>query len=101
MTTDTLRASRSFSELIPSSWAYPDTGATRDLRLDLMRGFVIPLLFASHFEYFSALMFIGWDRIGVVSTAEIFVTLSGIVVGMVYGKKMKRDGLSAVMPGLI
>ena len=101
MTTATLRASRSFSDLIPASWIYADTGATRDLRLDLMRGFVIPLLFASHFEYFSALMFIGWERIGVVSTAEIFVILSGIVVGMVYGKKVKRDGLSAAIPGLI
>ena len=101
MTTETLRASRSFADLIPASWVYPDTGATRDLRLDFMRGFVIPLLFASHFDYFSLLMFIGWERLGVVSTAEIFVILSGIVVGMVYGKKVKRDGLSAVMPGLI
>jgi hypothetical protein len=104
MTTETLRASRSFSgltDLIPTSWIYPDTGSTRDLRLDFMRGFVIPLLFASHFEYFSALMFIGWERIGVVSTAEIFVILSGIVVGMVYGKKVKKDGLSAAMPGLL
>ncbi|OQX00792.1 MAG: hypothetical protein BWK73_47660 [Thiothrix lacustris] len=101
MTTASLRASRSFSDLIPVSWAYPDTGATRDLRLDLMRGFVIPLLFASHFDYFSLLMFIGWERIGVVSTAEIFVILSGIVVGMVYGKKVKRDGLAAAIPGLI
>jgi hypothetical protein len=104
MTTETLRASRPFSgltDLIPASWIYADTGSTRDLRLDFMRGFVIPLLFASHFEYFSALMFIGWERIGVVSTAEIFVILSGIVVGMVYGKKVKKDGLSAAMPGLV
>jgi hypothetical protein len=101
MTTDTLRASRTFSDWIPASWAYPETGATRDLRLDYMRGFVIPLLFATHFEYFSALMFIGWERIGVVSTAEIFVMLSGIVVGMVYGKKVKQAGLAAAMPGLV
>lgn len=101
MTTDTLRAPRPFADLIPASWAYPETGATRDLRLDFMRGFVIPLLFASHFEFFSLLMFIGWERLGMVSTAEIFVILSGIVVGMVYGKKVKRDGLAAAMPGLI
>jgi len=61
-------------------WAYVDTGSTRDLRLDFMRGIVIPLLFASHFEYFSALMYIGWERVGVVSTAEIFVILAGIVL---------------------
>lgn len=101
MTTDTLRASRTFSDWIPTSWAYPETGATRDLRLDYMRGFVIPLLFATHFDFFSLLMFVGWERIGIVSTAEIFVILSGVVVGMVYGKKVKRDGLTATMPGLI
>ncbi|UJS23726.1 OpgC domain-containing protein [Thiothrix winogradskyi] len=101
MTTDTLRASRTFSDWIPASWAYPETGATRDLRFDYMRGFVIPLLFATHFDFFSLLMFVGWERIGIVSTAEIFVILSGVVVGMVYGKKVKRDGLPATMPGLI
>lgn len=101
MTTETLRPPHFMTGLIPASWTYPETGATRDLRLDFMRGFVIPLLFASHFEFFSLLMFIGWERIGMVSTAEIFVILSGIVVGMVYGKKVKRDGLAAAMPGLI
>ena len=83
------------------SWSYLDTGATRDLRLDFMRGIVIPLLFASHFEYFSALMYIGWERIGIVSTAEIFVILAGVVVGMVFGKRLRTDGLGAVMPSLL
>ena len=82
-------------------WAYVDTGSTRDLRLDFMRGIVIPLLFASHFEYFSALMYIGWERVGVVSTAEIFVILAGIVVGMVFGKKLRNEGLAASMPALM
>ena len=84
-----------------TSWAYVDTGSTRDLRLDFMRGIVIPLLFASHFEYFSALMYIGWERVGVVSTAEIFVILAGIVVGMVFGKRLRNEGLAASMPALI
>ncbi|RVU84024.1 hypothetical protein EOL70_14565 [Leucothrix sargassi] len=83
------------------TWSYVDTGATRDLRLDFMRGIVIPLLFASHFEYFSALMYIGWERIGIVSTAEIFVILAGVVVGMVFGKKLRNEGLAAAMPALM
>lgn len=87
--------------MLPTTWAYPATDATRDLRLDFMRGFVIPLLIVSHFEYFSLFMYIGWERIGVVSTAEIFVTLSGIVVGMVYGKKLKKDGFSACFSALL
>jgi len=83
------------------SWAYVDTGSTRDLRLDFMRGIVIPLLFASHFEYFSALMYVGWERVGVVSTAEMFVILAGIVVGMVFGKRLRNEGLAASMPALM
>ncbi|WP_308873832.1 OpgC domain-containing protein [Thiothrix subterranea] len=96
-----LTCSAHFFRLDSGELGVPRHGATRDLRLDFMRGFVIPLLFASHFEYFSALMFIGWERIGVISTAEIFVILSGIVVGMVYGKKVKQAGVAAAMPGLI
>ena len=87
--------------LITANWAYPEDGGTRDLRLDFMRGFVIPLLICSHFEYFSLLMYIGWERIGVVSTAEIFVTLAGVVVGMVYGKKLKKDGFDACLTALL
>ena len=87
-------------KLLPVDWSYPETNATRDLRLDFMRGFVIPLLFASHFDFFSALMYVGWERVGVVSTAEIFVILSGMVVGMVYGKKIKINGFSAALPGI-
>ncbi len=85
---------------LPTTWAYPETDATRDLRLDFMRGFVIPLLIVSHFDYFSLLMYIGWERIGVVSTAEAFVILAGIVVGMVYGKKIKKDGFNACLSSL-
>ncbi len=87
--------------LTKAEWAYPEDGSTRDLRLDFMRGFVIPLLIISHFDYFSLFMYIGWERIGVVSTAEIFVTLAGVVVGMVYGKKFKRDGFEAGFTALL
>ncbi len=85
----------------PKAWAYPDDGTTRDLRLDFMRGFVIPLLFATHFQYFSALMYIGWERVGVISMAEIFVTLSGIVTGLVYRRKIERTSFSNAMDSLV
>lgn len=84
-----------------ADWAYPEDGGTRDLRLDFMRGFVIPLLIVSHFDYFSLFMYFGWERIGVISTAEIFVTLAGVVVGMVYGKKFKKDGFDACLTALL
>ncbi len=86
---------------VSTSWAYPDTGATRDLRLDFMRGFVFLLLFTSHFDYYSLFVFIGWERIGVVSSAETFIALAGVVTGLVFGKKLQRDGLAACTPPLI
>ena len=36
---------------------------------------------------------LAWERIGLVSSAEGFVLLSGLVVGLVYGRHAKRDGL--------
>ena len=55
-----------------TGWRYPDTGATRDLRIDFMRGFVFVMLFTSHFPGFSWMALVGWERFGVVSSAETF-----------------------------
>lgn len=81
-------------------WSYVDKGSTRDLRIDFMRGFVFLLLFTTHFDYFSWFALIGWERIGVVSSAETFIMLAGIVTGSVYGKKFKSEGLSAIITKL-
>jgi len=69
-------------------WRYTDTGATRDLRIDFMRGLVFVLLFATHFRYQSWFALVAWERIGVVSSAETFIILAGVVTGAVYGKKL-------------
>ena len=85
-----------------SPWHYQDHGrtTTRDLRIDFMRGFVFLLLFTAHFEYFSWLALIGWERVGVVSSAETFIILAGVVTGSVYGKRLRRQGLGAIIPAL-
>ena len=82
-------------------WMFPDTHATRDPRLDLMRGLVFVLLFVVHFDYFSIFMYVAWERIGVVSSAETFIALAGIVTGLVFGRKLKAEGLHACIPGLV
>jgi hypothetical protein len=82
-------------------WIYPPSTATRDPRLDFMRGFVFILLFAVHFDYFSIFMYVAWERVGVVSSAETFIALAGIVTGLVFGRKMKAEGLAACVPGII
>lgn len=84
-----------------SRWGYPDTGSSRDLRMDFMRGFAMLLVFISHFPYFSAFMFIGWERIGVVSSAEAFIALAGLVVGTIYGRKVRKDGFGACATTLV
>lgn len=78
------------------SWRYPDTGATRDLRIDFMRGFVFVMLFTSHFPGFSWMALVGWERFGVVSSAETFIGLAGYVTGAVYSKRLAQEGLSSV-----
>lgn len=74
-------------------WRYPETGATRDLRIDFLRGLVFVLLFTTHFRYQSWFALLAWERVGVVSSAETFIVLAGIVTGAVYGKKLKSEGL--------
>jgi hypothetical protein len=74
-------------------WRYDSRGWTRDLRIDFLRGFVFILLFTSHFSFFSWFALVGWERLGVISSAEMFILLSGIVTGAVYGKRLKIDGL--------
>jgi hypothetical protein len=81
-------------------WRFVDTGATRDPRLDLMRGLVFVLLFTVHFDYFSLFTYVAWERIGVVSSAETFIALAGIVTGLVFGRKLDAEGLKACIPGL-
>jgi hypothetical protein len=81
-------------------WRFVDTGVTRDPRLDLMRGLVFVLLFAVHFDYFSIFTFVAWERVGVISSAETFIALAGIVTGLVFGRKLDAEGLKACIPGL-
>lgn len=48
-----------------------------------------------HMEYYSLFSFFVWERIGLISSAEGFVALSGIVLGIVYKKRMLRDGFKS------
>ncbi|MTW21900.1 OpgC domain-containing protein [Allochromatium palmeri] len=75
--------------------AYPTSDNGRDLRIDLLRGLIMVYLIVVHFELASALSLFAWDRLAFVSSAEGFVFLSGVVVGMVYRRRLERDGLAA------
>lgn len=73
----------------------------RDDRLDFIRGVVMFFLVVVHIDFFSYYNFIAWERIGVVTGAEGFVILSGIVLGMVNRTRIMegnlRDGIDRVL----
>lgn len=72
-------------------------GSSRDLRIDFMRGAVMIILVVVHIEIFSVFNFLAWERIGVISGAEGFVILSGIVLGGVFRRSIDKKGFSTVI----
>ena len=54
----------------------------------------------NHSRMSSLLSWFSYERFWVVTAAEVFVALSGIVLGMVYGRKLVRCGWPVVVRGL-
>ena len=79
-----------------SELAYPNNNSGRDLRLDFLRGLIMLVVITVHMEYFSLFSMFVWERLGLVSSAEGFVGLSGIVLGIVYKKRLLREGFKSV-----
>jgi hypothetical protein len=77
-------------------WAYP-TKDKRDLRLDFMRGLIMIYVVVVHMEYYSLFSLFAWERLGIISSAEGFVFLSGLVAGLVYGKRATTQGMQVVI----
>ena len=76
------------------AWLY--SGKTsRDSRVDLMRGFAIVFVVVNHVGMTSLFQLFTQEAVGFVSGAELFVLLSGLVLGMVYGPKA-QDGIGQV-----
>ncbi|WP_139200610.1 OpgC domain-containing protein [Curtobacterium sp. MMLR14_010] len=78
--------------LLPS-WRYPDDGKPgRDLRLDLFRGFIILAVVITHIEIGGPYSYLTLHAVGAITGAEMFVFLSGMVLGMTYPLAIKRFG---------
>src|SRR3954466_3518130 len=73
---------------------------SRDLRLDLLRGLAMTCVGVNLSRLSSLLSWFSYQRFWVVTAAEVFVVLSGVVLGMVYGRRLARDGVWAVAKGL-
>jgi len=70
------------------TWAYVGA-SSRDTRIDMLRGVAIVFVVVNHVGLTSLFQLLTQETIGVVSGAELFVLLSGAVLGMVYGPRVK------------
>ncbi|MCI0668591.1 MAG: OpgC domain-containing protein [Methylococcaceae bacterium] len=75
-----------------STLSYPEHHTGRDLRIDFLRGLVMMVVIVVHLEFISLFGMFAWGRVGMISSAEGFVALSGLVAGIVYRKKAEQDG---------
>lgn len=72
----------------------------RDVRIDWLRGLAMTCVIVNHSKLSSLLSWFSYERLWVVTAAEVFVVLSGVVLGMVYGRRLARDGWRVVVSGL-
>jgi len=82
-----------------SLWSMPK--GTRDVRIDWLRGFAMVCVIVDHTKRSSLLSWFSYQRFWVVTAAEVFVVLSGIVLGTVYGARLVRYGTMSVSRRLL
>jgi len=84
-----------------ATWRYPTTSIGRDERIDFLRGLAMLAVIVNHIALRSLYQIFSVEAIGVVTGAEGFVLLSGIILGLVYGVRLRRDGWRAITPKLV
>lgn len=62
-----------------------------DSRIDFLRGLAIVFVVVNHLGMTSLFQLLTQEAVGFVPGAELFVLFSGLVVGMVYGLRVKED----------
>jgi hypothetical protein len=66
------------------------TAGSRDLRFDSLRGLMLVTMTINHLP--TSLRAFTDETLGIFSSAEGFVFLSGILIGLVYTRRLLRDG---------
>ncbi|MFJ4168156.1 OpgC domain-containing protein [Paenarthrobacter sp. NPDC089714] len=74
------------------SWSYGIDPDPRDIRLDLLRGWIICAVVVTHIEVAGPFSFFALNIGGAITGAELFVLLSGIVMGMVHPRAVQKIG---------
>jgi hypothetical protein len=88
---------------IPEEWSLAEASAPapsggRDVPLDLLRGLAMVILIVNHLRLESAL---GHVTTAVLSAAEVLVAVSGVVVGIVFGRRWVVEGARATTAMLL
>jgi hypothetical protein len=73
-----------------AGWAYGDP-SPRDSRVDFLRGLAIVFVVVNHVGMTSLFQLFTQEAVGFVSGAELFVLFSGLVLGMVFGPRVKDN----------
>ena len=74
------------------SWRYAGDAGSRDLRVDLFRGWLILTVLITHTELAGLYAYVTLNAVGAVTGAEMFVMLSGVVLGMIHEPLVRRIG---------
>ena len=74
------------------SWRYSDA-SDRDERLDVLRGVAITFVAVNHINMPSLFQLVSQETVAPVSGAELFVALSGVVLGTVYRRRLQKIDL--------
>ena len=69
----------------------------RDLRVDMLRGIAIVFVVVNHVGLVSLFQNGTQEAVGMVSGAELFVLLSGVVLGMIYRPRLEAGKLGEVI----
>ncbi len=77
--------------LVPS-WRYVERPGSRDLRVDLFRGWLILTVVITHTELAGFYSYVTLNGVGAITGAEGFVMLSGVVLGMIHEPLVRRVG---------
>lgn len=96
----TALASRLPEWLDPRRWRYAVPGS-RDLRLDFLRGYLVIAMVVDHVGGESVFTKFTGHNAFLVSAAEGFVFISGLLMGIVYGGRMTRLSLHEGMEGVL
>jgi hypothetical protein len=81
---------------VPREWSPPSPA--RDVPLDLLRGLAMVILVVNHLRLESSL---GHVTSAVLSAAEVLVAVSGVVVGIVFGRRWLGKGARATTAMLL